>query len=221
MKKRILAIILILMLFSCTEDISDQLICDSNNILCKFFEIKHPKISFITEDNAQLSLEDINTYTQLSDQYKKDNSYKSIFDLYTGIFIPRFSYNLLDSNSMEKLWFGLALYPGDQSQNIEIITDSFYNNDAFSAQTKSIYGECIKDSNSYLSTEKSIIYNCKNNEIKSYDYWTSDDEFIWRMICVWQKDEFEAVNQGKLLVETVKSSDTCRESFKSFKSKLE
>ena len=36
-----------------------------------------------------------------------------------------------------------------------------------------------------------------------------------------QKDEFEAVNQGKLLVETIKSSDTCRESFKSFKSKLE
>ena len=168
-----------------------------------------------------MSLDDINTYTQLSDQYKKDNSYKSIFDLYTGIFIPRFSYNLLDSNSMEQLWFGLALYPGDQSQNIENITDSFYNNDAFSAQTKSIYGECIKDSNSYLSTEKSIIYNCKNNEIMSYDYWTSDDEFIWRMICVWQKDEFEAVNQGKLLVETIKSSDTCRESFKSFKSKLE
>ena len=70
------------MLFSCTENTSDQLICDSNNILCKFFEINHPKISFITEDNAQLSLEDINTYTQLSDQYKKDNSYKSIFDLY-------------------------------------------------------------------------------------------------------------------------------------------
>ncbi|MED5255094.1 MAG: hypothetical protein VX592_03150, partial [Chloroflexota bacterium] len=62
---------------------------------------------------------------------------------------------------------------------------------------------------------------CRNNELTSYDFWVSDKDYMWRMICVWDKDKFEGVNQRKLLVRDISPSDTCRESFKSFKSKLE
>ena len=41
----------------------------------------------------------------------------TIFDIYTGIFIPRFSYSIKDAQSIEKLWFGLALYPGDKKND--------------------------------------------------------------------------------------------------------
>ena len=73
---------------------------------------------------------------------------------------------------------------------------------------------CIRD-------RISTIYNCENNELRSYDFWVSDKDYMWRMICVWDTDKFEGVNQRKLLVKGISSSDTCRDSFKSFKSKLE
>ena len=79
----------------------------------------------------------------------------------------------------------------------------------------------MRDDNSYLDSIKSTIYNCINNELKSYDYWVSDNDYIWRMICVWDEDKFEGVNQRKLIVKDIKPSDTCRATFKSFKSKLE
>ena len=80
----------------------------------------------------------------------------------------------------------------------------------------------IKMKNSYLDSKKKYKYNCKNNELRSVMiFGLSDKDYMWRMICVWDTDKFEGVNQRKLLVKDIKSSDTCRESFKSFMSKLE
>ena len=48
----------------------------------------HDNISFITEDNAELSVTDINTYNNLGEQNLIDKDKSTIFDLYTGIFHP-------------------------------------------------------------------------------------------------------------------------------------
>ena len=61
-----------------------------NNILCKYFEIKYDNIAEITEDNAELSVEDINTYNNLSEQNLNDKDKSTIFDIYTGILYQDF-----------------------------------------------------------------------------------------------------------------------------------
>ena len=209
---------LILLFISCNQLEDNYKLCDSNYIYCNFFEIQFPEISQITDDNAQLAIEDLNTYRQLSEDHKNNPSSKSVFETYTEIFIPRFSYQILDVNALEKLWFGLALYPLDQKNNLTSTTDYFYSN--YQTINKSIYGECVKDNNSYLDSEKSKIYNCSKDGVKSYDFWVSDDQFMWRMKCVWEDDKFEGVNLNIVKSEIVKASDTCRKSFESFKSKI-
>ena len=221
MKKKLILLFVAFLLLSCEKNDENYTLCDSENILCKYFEIKYDNIAEITEDNAELSVEDINTYNNLSEQNLNDKDNSTIFDIYTGIFIPRFSYSIKDAQSIEKLWFGLALYPGDKKNDFKNLTDLYYSNDNYSFQSKGVYGDCNKDENSYLDSKISTIYNCRNNELASYDFWVSDKDYMWRMICVWDKDKFEGVNQRKLLVKDISSSDTCRESFKSFKSKLE
>ena len=64
---------LILFLSSCSQIDESYLICDSNNQLCNFFEIKHPDVSQITDDNALLSVEDLNTYRKLSEQHNNNS----------------------------------------------------------------------------------------------------------------------------------------------------
>jgi hypothetical protein len=218
MKLKSLLFFAILAITSCNELEDNYKLCDSNYIYCNFFEIQFPEISQITDDNAQLSVEDLSTYRKLSQEHKNNSSSNSIFDNYTEIFIPRFSYNILDVNSLEKLWFGLALYPLDQRNNLSTVTDYFYND--FQTLNQSIYGECLRDKNSYLDTENSKIYNCVKDGLYSYDFWVSDEEFMWRMKCVWQENNFEGVNLKILKTEVVRSSDTCRKSFESFKSKI-
>ena len=77
----------IFLIISCTQVDDNYNLCDSNYIYCNFFEIKFPEISEITDDNAQLSIEDLNTYRQLSLEHMNDPESISVFDLYTEIFI--------------------------------------------------------------------------------------------------------------------------------------
>lgn len=207
---------LILFLSSCSQIDESYLICDSNNELCNFFEIKHPDVSQITDDNALLSVEDLNTYRKLSEQHNNNPQSNSVFDIYTEIFIPRFSYHILDVNALEKLWFGLALYPLDYKNDLLTATSYFYDNPE--SLNHSLYGECRIDKNSYLDSENSKIYNCSKDGVESYDFWVSDEQFMWRMKCVWEQDKFEGVNIGLVKAEIINSSDTCRNSFESFKS---
>ena len=221
MKYKLLLIFIILLLFSCSKIDENNTVCNTENDLCKYFEIKYDNLAEITEDNAKLSIEDINTYNKLAEQNLNEKNSSSIFDIYTGIFIPRFSYSIKNDQSIEKLWFGLALYPADKKNKFKNLTDLYYSDNNYSFQSIGAYGECIKDESSYLDSKTSTIYNCKNNELMSYDFWVDDTDYIWRMICVWDEDKFQGVNQRKLLVDTINSSDTCRNSFKSFKSKLD
>ena len=221
MKKKLLSLSIVFLLFSCEKNDENFVLCDSENSLCKYFELKYDNIAEITEDNAELGVQDIITYNNLSNQNLNDKNSSTIFDIYTGIFIPRFSFSIKNAQSIEKLWFGLALYTGDKKNDFKKLTDQYYLNDNYSFQSKGVYGDCMRDDNSYLDSSKSTIYNCINNELKSYDYWVSDNDYIWRMICVWDEDKFEGVNQRKLIVKDIKPSDTCRATFKSFNSKLE
>ena len=103
-------------------------------------------------------------------------------------FIPRFSYNYKRrSIQWNNLWFGLALYPGDK-KILKILQIFIIQNDNYSFQTKSIYGDCNKDE-TLIFQKKSIYITAEIMKLTSYDFWTSDKEFIWRMICVWDKDE--------------------------------
>jgi len=208
----------IFLIISCTQVDDNYNLCDSNYIYCNFFEIKFPEISEITDDNAQLSIEDLNTYRQLSLEHMNDPESISVFDLYTEIFIPRFSYNILDINALEKLWFGLALYPLDNKNNLSTVTDYFYSD--IQNLNQSIYGECIRDEGSYLDSKNSKIYNCSKDNLQSYDFWVTDEQFMWRMKCVWEDDKFEAINIRIVRSEIVTASDTCRKSMESFKSKI-
>ena len=218
MKSKLLFCFSIILIISCTQTGDKYNLCDSNYLYCKYFEIQFPKAAEISDDVAQLSIEDINIYRDLNKAHSEDPNSESIFDQYTGMFIPRFSYNLVDESSVEKLWLGLALYPGDEKNELSDLTDYFYGDKKNYNQP--IYGDCIKDANSTLSSKNSIIYKCINNDLKSYDYWVTDGLFTWRLKCVWDIEEFDAVNQRLLMIETIRSSDTCRNSFKSFKPKI-
>ena len=220
MMSKLLLCFSIFLITSCSQIEDDYSLCDSDFIYCKYFEIKFPELAEITEDNSQLSIDDINTYLKLSNEHANNPNSNYIFDTYTGIFIPRFSYNLVDGLSEEKMWFGLALYPLDKKNDLNSVTDFFYNDDEFGQPTKSIYGDCKKDQGSNFSTSTSALYICSDGQINSYDYWVTDEEFMWKMKCVWREDQFEAINQRLLKVEKINSSDTCRKSFESFKSQV-
>jgi len=218
MKLKTLLLFSILLITSCNQLEDNYKLCDSNYIHCNFFEIKFPEISQITDDNAPLSIEDLNTYRQLSQEHMNDPESISVFNLYTEIFIPRFSYNILDINALEKLWFGLALYPLDHKNNLSTVTDYFYSD--FQTLNQSVYGECTRDNGSILDSKNSKIYNCLKDGLQSYDFWVTDDQFMWRMKCVWEDDKFEAVNISIVKSEIIHASDTCRKSMESFKSKI-
>ena len=217
MKVKFLLFFSILLITSCNQLEDDYNLCDSNNSLCTFFEIKYPEISQITDDNAQLAVEDLNTYRMLSKNHEDDIKSNSVFDSYTEIFIPRFSYHILNLEGLEKLWFGLALYPLDYKNNLSSVIDFFYSD--VQSLNETLYGNCTKDKGSYLDSKNSKIYNCLKDGVKSYDFWVSDEEFLWRMKCVWEDDKFEGINLNIVKSEIVISSDTCRKSFESFKSK--
>ena len=61
MKKKLISVFVVFLLFSCEKSDENYTLCDSENSLCKYFEIKYDNIAKITEDNAELSVTDINT----------------------------------------------------------------------------------------------------------------------------------------------------------------
>ena len=63
------------------------------------------------------------------------------------------------------------------------------------------------------------MYHIKDG-VKSYDYWVTDEAFMWKMKCVWEEDKFEGINLSIVKAEIVTASDTCRKSFESFQSKI-
>lgn len=218
MKSKLLLLFSLILITSCNQSEDNYIICDSNYIFCNFFEIKFPDISQLSDDYSQLSIEDLNTYKKLSQDHKNNPESDSVFATYSEIFIPRFAYSILDIDALEKLWFGLALYPLDYKNNLETVTGQFYNE--YQGFSKTIYGECKRDDGSYLKSNNSIIYNCIKDGVKSYDYWVTDEAFMWKMKCVWEEDKFEGINLSIVKSEIVTASDTCRKSFESFQSKI-
>ena len=159
MKKK-LVFILLFLLFSCSNE-QDYLICNSSNSEhCKFFEIKYPnyikefqKLNIDSEGN-ELAVKDLNTYLDINNIFLDKANSESIFhEFYKGIFIPRFSYSLLNQFGEEELWFSIALYPVDKKNNLITTLDTFYNHKDLKFANESIYGQCINDKNSYLNAK--------------------------------------------------------------------
>ena len=193
-------------------------ICDSSNPLCKYFEIYYPEDSIIGEDVAELAEEDLETYRKISEDFLPNTTKDSIFHLYSnGIFIPRFSYSLLNEVAEEELYLAVALYPVDKKNKLEDTIEIFYEDPDIKYASESIYGECNFDNESYLSDESSKLYSCLKDNIYSYDYWIEDEDYMWRLKCVWRNNKFSSVRDLKITNYT--SSDLCRKSFESFKLK--
>jgi len=219
MKKLLLFIFIIFLFVSCTE--KDNL-CSSDNLLCSFFEIHYPENSTIGKNNAQLSQVDLDSYKKITNDYLNDSNSESIFHLYSnGIFIPRFSYAILNEFEEEELWLGVALYPNDKKNALLETLNIFYTNNDIKLANESIYGTCIIDKNSYLNSISTKIYNCNKDNIYSYDYWIEQENYMWRIKCVWENSNFLLRNSKTEIYEEVISSDTCRRSFESFKSKID
>ena len=132
--------------------------------------------------------------------------------------LAQFDYLKTKSNSSPILLLDDIFDKLDNKRVKELI--KLVNDDEFGQPTKSIYGDCKKDQGSNFSTSTSALYICSDGQINSYDYWVTDEEFMWKMKCVWREDQFEAINQRLLKVEKINSSDTCRKSFESFKSQV-
>tara|TARA_B000000475_G_scaffold185383_1_gene149505 strand:+ start:443 stop:1063 length:621 start_codon:yes stop_codon:yes gene_type:complete len=193
-------------------------ICDSSNPLCKYFEIYYPEDSILGDDVAELADQDMETYRKISEDFLSNTSKDSIFHVYSnGIFIPRFSYSLLNEVAEEELYLAVALYPVDKKNNFEDTLEIFYKDPDIKYASESIYGECNFDNGSFLSTESSKIYNCLKDNISSYDYWIEEEDYMWRLKCVWRNNKFESVKDLKIT--NYNSSDLCRKSFESFESK--
>ncbi|MDG2101664.1 MAG: hypothetical protein GWO78_04420 [Dehalococcoidales bacterium] len=218
MKKLLFIIILTFSFISCS---AEENICSSENILCEFFEIYYPIQSNISPDNAELSETDLDTYQKISDEYLNNPDAESIFHLYSnGIFIPRFSYSILNEFEEEELWLGVALYPVDKKNSLTETLNIFYTNSDIKYASESNYGICNLDNNSYLSTVSTKIYNCNKEDLYSYDYWVEQENYMWRIKCVWETESFYIRNNKTGTFEETKAADTCRKSFKSFKSKI-
>ena len=154
---------------------TNENICDSSNPLCNYFEIYYPEDSILGEDVAELSEEDLATYRKISEDFLSNTSKDSIFHVYSnGIFIPRFSYSLLNEVAEEELYLAVALYPVDKKNNFEDTLEIFYKDPDIKYASESIYGECNFDKGSFLSTESSKLYNCLQDNISSYDYWIEE-----------------------------------------------
>ena len=193
-------------------------ICDSSNPLCKYFEIYYPEGSIIGEDVAELAEEDLETYRKISEDFLSNTTKDSVFHLYSnGIFIPRFSYSLLNEVAEEELYLAVALYPVDKKNKLKDTLEIFYKDPDIKYASESIYGECNFDNGSYLSDEYSKLYNCLKDNIFSYDYWIEDEDYMWRLKCVWRNNKFSSVRDLKIT--NYSSSDLCRKSFESFKLK--
>jgi|TARA_B100001540_G_scaffold7086_1_gene6266 hypothetical protein len=193
-------------------------ICDSSNPLCKYFEIYYPEDSIIGEDVAELAEEDLETYRKISEDFLSNTTKDSIFHVYSnGIFIPRFSYSLLNEVAEEELYLAVALYPVDKKNKLKDTLEIFYKDPDIKYASESIYGECNFDNGSYLSGEYSKLYNCLKDNIFSYDYWIEDEDYMWRLKCVWRNNKFSSVRDLKIT--NYSSSDLCRKSFESFKLK--
>ena len=135
-------------------------ICDSSNPLCKYFEIYYPEDSIIGEDVAELAEEDLETYRKISEDFLSNTTKDSIFHVYSnGIFIPRFSYSLLNEVAEEELYLAVALYPVDKKNKLKDTLEIFYKDPDIKYASESIYGECNFDNGSYLSDEYSKLYN--------------------------------------------------------------
>ncbi|MAX11867.1 MAG: hypothetical protein CL711_00080, partial [Chloroflexi bacterium] len=144
----------------------------------------------------------------------------SIFHVYSnGIFIPRFSYSLLNEVAEEELYLAVALYPVDKKNKLEDTIEIFYEDPDIKYASESIYGECNFDNESYLSDESSKLYSCLKDNIYSYDYWIEDEDYMWRLKCVWRKNKF--LSMKDLKITNYYSSDLCRKSFESFKPKTD
>jgi hypothetical protein len=218
MKKLILIVFLIFTVLSCS---SKDNVCSSDNLLCEFFEIYYPVDSNISLNDAQLSEIDLDTYKKISNDYLNDSNSESIFHLYSnGIFIPRFSYSIFNEFEEEELWLGVSLYPVDKKNPFLETLNIFYTNNDIKFASESIYGICNLDNNSYLDTISTKIFNCNKENISSYDYWIEQENYMWRIKCVWENDKFYIKNTKTGIYEEINSSDTCRKSFESFKSKI-
>ena len=224
MKKKLVFILLILF-FSCSND-QDYLICNSSNSEhCKFFEIKYPnsikEFQKLNKDalGSELAVKDLNFYLDVNNNFLDKANSESIFhEFYNGIFIPRFSYSLLNQFGEEELWFAIALYPVDKKNNLITTLDTFYNHKDLKLANESIYGQCINDTNSYLNTKNKKIFNCNKDGLESYDYWVELDNYMWRLKCVWNNQKIIIYNEKEGI--RVGASDICRNFYKSFTSKI-
>jgi hypothetical protein len=218
MKKLILIIFLIFAVLSCS---SKENVCSSNNLLCEFFEISYPVDSNIGLNDAQLSEIDLDTYKKISSDYLDNSNSESIFHLYSnGIFIPRFSYSIFNEFEEEELWLGVSLYPVDKKNSFLETLGVFYTNNDIKFASESIYGTCILDDNSYLDSVSTKIFNCNKENIFSYDYWVEQENYMWRIKCVWENESFYVRNIKSGIYKKINASDTCRKSFKSFNPKI-
>ena len=224
MKKK-LVFILLFLLFSCSNE-QDYLICNSSNSEhCKFFEIKYPnyikefqKLNIDSEGN-ELAVKDLNTYLDINNIFLDKANSESIFhEFYKGIFIPRFSYSLLNQFGEEELWFSIALYAVDKKNNLITTLDTFYNHKDLKFANESIYGQCINDKNSYLNTKNKKQFNCNKDGLESYDYWIELDNYMWRLKCVWNNQKIIVFNEKEGSI--VGASDICRNFYESFTSNI-
>ena len=164
MKNKIVFILLFAFI-SCSND-QDYLICNSSNSEhCKYFEIEYPnsikefqKLNIDAMGN-ELTIKDLNFYLNVNDTFLDKANSESIFhEFYNGVFIPRFSYSLLNRIGEEDLWFAIALYPVDKKNDLITTLDTFYNHEDLKFSNESIYGQCLNDKNSYLNSKNTKIF---------------------------------------------------------------
>ena len=224
MKKKIV-FILLFAFFSCSND-QDYLICNSSNSEhCKYFEIEYPnsikefqKLNIDAMGN-ELTIKDLNFYLNVNDTFLDNANSESIFhEFYNGVFIPRFSYSLLNRFGEEDLWFAIALYPVDKKNDLITTLDTFYNHEDLKFSNESIYGQCLNDKNSYFNSKNTKIFNCVKDGLASYDYWVEVDSYMWRLKCVWNNPKV-IIYDEKVGVE-FGASDICRNFYESFTSKI-
>ena len=167
----------------------------------------------------ELTIKDLNFYLNVNDTFLDKANSESIFhEFYNGVFIPRFSYSLLNRFGEEDLWFAIALYPVDKKNDLSTTLDTFYNHEDLKFSNESIYGQCLNDKNSYLNSKNRKIFNCVKDGLESYDYWVEVDSYMWRLKCVWNNPKV-IIYDEKVGVE-FGASDICRNFYESFTSKI-